>query len=357
MNETRKRIDEVDDEILELLAQRLELSLALGEAKKRLDLPIYDPLRERAILERLMRRNASRVSPEMIAAIWREVFSASRHAQSPLRVAYLGPEGTFTHQAVMARFGSSVESVASRTIAAAFGWIRNQTVDFAVLPVENTLQGIVGQTVDLLGRAGLPLVVDEIVLPIHFVFATGQDRLEGVKRIYSKQEAFPQCGEFLQQPALRNAELVSAASTSEAARLAAKDREGAALASDIAATLAGVPILFRHVEDNAMNKTRFLILGHRQPEPTGDDQTSVFARVRNVAGGLVGLLKSFSDRGINLTKIESRPMDEAANFESWFYINFDGHILQPGIADIIKEHEMVWLGSYRKHREHAMEGR
>ncbi len=271
MDETRQRIDAMDDQILELLARRLELAKGLGRAKRDKGIPIYDPHREKDILARLLGRNADRLAPGAVKAIWREIFSSSRQAQTPVRVAYLGPEGTFTQQAALARFGSSAEMVASQSISAAFSLVANGTVDYAVLPVENTLQGIVGETVDLLGAAGRPLVIGEIVTPIHFVFASGQNALDGIERVYSKQEAFLQCSNFLAQPGLEKAARAPSTSTAEAARQAAGDPAGAALCPEIAATLAGLPIRYRQVENNPRNKTRFLVLGHSQPERTGDD--------------------------------------------------------------------------------------
>lgn len=357
MEETRNRIDEIDDGILDLLSRRFELTTDLGEVKKGMHIPLYDPGREEFILKRLLDRGSRRMPPAAITAVWREIFSASRQAQTSVKVAYLGPEGTFTHQAVLSRFGSSADLLASQTIGSAFTLVKNRTVDFAVLPVENTLQGIVGQTVDLLGAAGLPLIVDEIVTPVNFAFAARTDAPEKVERIYSKREAFPQCAKFLNQPALAGACHVPSTSTAEAARQAASDPNGAALCPEIAASLAGVPIRFKNVENNARNKTRFLVLGHTPPERTGRDRTSVFAHAPNVVGGLVELLRGFSDRGINLTKIESRPRDDAVNFESWFYIDFNGHITDPEVAAVVREHDMVWLGSYRRRQDGAQGGK
>lgn len=355
MDLMRQNIDEIDDTILSLLTKRLDLAKSLGEAKKNRGIPIYDPAREKAILLRLVEQNADRLSPNAVKAIWREIFSSSRQAQTPVKVAFLGPEGTFTQQAALTRFGSSAEMLASQTISAAFAMVQNGVVDFAVLPVENTLQGIVGETVDLLGATGLPLIVGEITTPIHFVFASRANDPQDIERVYSKQEAFLQCTTFLNQPGLKKAVQVASTSTAEAARQAAEDPAGAALCPGIAATLAGVPIRFDHVENNARNKTRFLVLGRPQPARTGDDKTSVFAKVPNVSGGLVTLLKSFSDKKINLTKIESRPMDDAVNFETWFYIDMDGHIDDPGVKEMIREHNLVWLGSYRHNRGEAGE--
>ena len=351
MDMMRHNIDEIDSAILALLAKRLGLAKDLGEAKKNLGIPIYDPAREKAILARLVEENRDRLAPAAVKAIWREIFSSSRQAQTPVRVAFLGPEGTFTQQAALARFGSSADMVATQSIAAAFAMVQNGTVNFAVLPVENTLHGIVGETVDLLGATGLPLIVGEIVTPIHFVFAAHGNDVSCVKKIYSKQESFLQCSGFLNQPALAKAERIPSTSTAEAARQAAADPNAAALCPDIAATLAGVPIRFRHIENNARNKTRFLVLGHTRPGRTDNDKTSVFAKVPNVSGGLVTLLKSFSDHGINLTKIESRPMDDAVNFETWFYIDLDGHIDEPNVKALIERHKLVWLGSYRRYVE------
>lgn len=354
---TQNHIDQIDDDILELLDQRFKLAAGLGEVKKERHIPIYDPEREGKILERLFGKvkanGKTKLSKEAVVAIWREIFSASRLAQTPIKVAYLGPEGTFTQQAVFTRFGSSVEMVAAQTISAAFAWIKNKTVDYAVLPVENALQGVVGQTVDLLGAAKMPLIVDETILPIHFVFASKQNELQKIERIYSKQEAFPQCSEFLGQPDLAQAANIPSTSTAEAARQAAADPAGAALCPDIAATLAGVPLRFKNVENDARNKTRFLVLGHNQPERTGCDRTSVFAKTPHVVGGLAALLQSFARRKLNMSKIESRPLDDAVNFECWFYIDFDGHREDSAVQEIIKEHDMVWLGSYPRRREMA----
>ena len=356
MEPIRSRIDAVDDAILELLAERQGLAGALGEAKRERGFPIYDPQREEGILARLFSRNADRLSPAAVRAVWREVFSASRQAQQPTRVAYLGPEGTFTQLAALTRFGSSAELVAANGIAAAFGWVLRKTVDYAVLPVENTLQGVVGETVDLLGAARQPLIVGEIVAPIHFVFSSRAETLREVRTVYSKKEAFRQCSNFLNQPALELARQVPVASTAEAALRAADDPAGAALSAGIAASQAGVPIRFDHVENDVRNKTRFLVLGHHRPPRTGDDKTSVFAKAPNVAGGLEGVLKSFRLKNINLTKIESRPMDDAVNFETWFYIDFDGHADDAEVRAMLDSHDLVWMGSYPKFRAGAMGG-
>ena len=351
MRELRERIDGVDDEILDLLAKRQELASRIGEMKRRQGIPIYDAERERSILSRLRGLNGDRLAQDAVRAIWREIFSASRQAQTPLRVAFLGPEGTFTQQAAMTRFGSSAELMASQTIAAAFSWVEKKVVDYAVLPVENTLQGVVGETVDLLGAARKPLIVGEIVIPIHFVFSSKRDRLEDVKTVYSKREAFLQCSAFLNQPSLAQAVRKDATSTAEAVRLAAEDPEGGALSAEIAASQTGVPILYRHVENNAKNKTKFLVLGHDAPPPGRDDKTSVFARVPNVSGGLEALLSAFRRAGVNLTKIESRPMYDAVNFETWFYIDFDGRMDDLGDTEEMRKFDLVWLGSYRKFKE------
>ncbi|MCC8108221.1 MAG: chorismate mutase, partial [Planctomycetes bacterium] len=346
-DDLRRAIDRVDDELLRLLKERQALAGRLGELKRSLGLPIYDPRREEEILAR---QYASRDSLEerAITSVWREIFSASRQAQNPLRAAYLGPEGTFTHQAAIVKFGTSAELIAAHTIAAAFKMVAKRTVDYAVLPVENTLQGVVGETVDLLGAARKALIIGEVTLPIHFVFSSVCDRLNDIRTVYSKQEAFPQCANFLNQPALGDARRVAVASTSEAVWRAKEDPAGAALSTEVAANQAGVPILFRNVENNPRNKTRFLVLGHDRPEPGTDHKTSVFAKVQNVAGGLEGLLAAFKRNNINLTKIESRPMDDAANFETWFYIEFEGHLNDLAVRSIFEKHDLVWLGSYPK---------
>ncbi|MCD8141435.1 MAG: chorismate mutase [Planctomycetaceae bacterium] len=347
MEELRQAIDAVDDKLLHLLKERQGLATRIGDLKRAQGLPIYDPVRENQILTRLTALNAGELAEVAVLAAWREIFSASRQAQTPLRVAYLGPEGTFTQQAAMAKFGTAAELIATQTIAAAFNFIAKRTVDFAVLPVENTLQGVVGETVDLLGSARMPLIIGEVTMPIHFVFSSQCEQLEKITTIYSKQEAFPQCSNFLNQPALDGAKRVPVASTAEAVLRAADDAEGAALSAEIAATHAGVPILFHNVENSARNKTRFLVLGHDQHNGNGGEmKTSVFAKVPNVAGGLEGMLRAFKECGKNLTKIESRPMDDATNFETWFYIEFEGTMGDVAGHDAFKNNDLVWLGSY-----------
>lgn len=349
IEDLRNAIDDVDNRLLALLTERQGLATRLGDMKRAMGIPIYDQVREMEILSRLNRINNGTLAEEAVMAAWREIFSASRQAQIPVRVAFLGPEGTFTQQAALSKFGTSAELIATHTISAAFSWVLNRTVDYAVLPVENTLHGIVGETVDLLGTARTPLIIGEVTLPIHFVFSSTRDRLEDIRTVYSKQEAFLQCSNFLSQPALENAVRTPVSSTSEAVWRAAEDPDGGALSAEIAASQAGVPILFRHIENNARNKTRFLVLGHDQPPPAGSDKTSLFAKVPNVAGGLESLLSAFRANGINLTKIESRPMDDAGNFDTWFYIEFEGHMDSLKGRDILEKHDLVWLGSYPRH--------
>ena len=346
LRKLRDIIDKLDEEIAGLLVKRLDNAKKIGVIKRAQQKNIYDPLRERQIFEN-MHKNLPADFPHATAeAIWREIVSLSRQVQSPSKVAYLGPEGTFTQQAAIMSFGASAEFIAANTIATAFSWVKKQTVDYAVLPVENTLQGIVGETVDLLGVFGKPLVVGEIILPISMVFASQSENLKQIKRIYSKKEALFQCLAFLNQPDLEQAERIEVESTAAAAKKAALDPEAASISADIAANFAGVPIRFKQIEDNHGNKTRFFILGHNQRDASGHDKTSVSVKVPNVAGGLARLMRQFQEAEINMTKIDSRPIDNTADFETWFYIDFEGHISNPKIHELIKSNHMVWLGSY-----------
>ena len=342
----RGAVDAADDRVRAALVERMRLAREVGRLKNRLGLPVFDPAREREILERQGARRDDALPPGAVAAIWREILSASRRLQAPVKVAYLGPEGTFTQQAAMARFGASADYAPAATLAGAFRWLVDGLVDHAVLPVENTLQGVVGETLDLLGALGEPLVTGEWSIAVHFVFAARAERLEEVRRIYSKREAFLQCSDFLRQPALEKARQTEVASTAAAARRAADDPGGAALSTEIAATLAGVPVRRVGVEDNPRNRTRFFLLGRERPAPTGRDRTSVFCKAPHRVGGLVDVLAAFRDAGVNLTRLESRPMDDADNFETWFYIDFEGHADEPRVRRLIDEHRMIWLGSY-----------
>ncbi|WP_266366566.1 prephenate dehydratase [Tellurirhabdus rosea] len=349
----RTQIDAIDDELLQLLNKRMELVRHVGEVKKSSNSIIYRPERERQILERLNAQNQGLLTPSAIEAIFLEVFAVSRNLELPERVAFLGPDGSFTHQAAESRFGAMSEYMALPTIRSVFESVETGRARFGVVPIENNQEGVVNETIDLLFEKEL-LIAAEAQIPVHFTFATQTDKLHEITHIYSKDIAFRQCGKFLNEyfEGL-DVEMVPVESTSKAAKLAAQQPRAAAICSHIAAKLFGVPVLFDNIEDSDLNRTRFLILAKNfQNGKSGNDKTTLVAKLQNTnkPGVLAQFLQEFDARQINLTKIESRPLRDGASFKYWFLIEFEGHCDDPQVQEILQHHgtEVKCLGSYVK---------
>ena len=301
-------------------------------------------------------RTAEKAGPqsrEAIDAIFFEIFAVSRNLELPERVSYLGPEGSFTHQAAEGRFGAMSEYLVLPTIHSVFESVETGRAKFGVVPIENNQEGIVVETVDFLREKNLSIVA-EVLLKVHFTFASQSDSLKSIKRIYSKDIAFRQCGKFISEYLEgMGIELIAVDSTSKAAKLASEEPEAAAICSSISARLFGVPILFDNIEDSDQNQTRFLILAKDFTNvKSSDDKTTVIANLPNTnrPGVLYEFLKDFNDRGINLTKIESRPMRGEASFRAWFLVEFLGHMDDPQVQEIMHKYgtHLKWLGSYVK---------
>ncbi|WP_281951364.1 prephenate dehydratase [Nitrosophilus kaiyonis] len=348
LNELRKKIDSIDDEILELLNKRMEIVKKVGELKNKTGAPIYRPEREQEILNRLKKENRGPLNDSAIDAIFLEIFAVARNLERPERVAYLGPIGSFTHQAAEAKFGAMSDYLSMNSINAVFKAVETKRAKYGVVPIENSIDGVVGETLDLLGRSDL-LIVAESYMPIHHTFATLEDDLSKIKKIYSKDIAFGQCRNFLIEHELEDVELIPVESTAKAAKLAAKEKGSAAICSHIAAKLYNLPILFENIEDLHTNKTRFIVISDFKNEKSGNDKTSILAKLEDKPGALVKFLEDFDKEKINLTKIESRPAADK-EFSYWFYIDFDGHVDDENVQKIFKKHkkEIKWLGSYVK---------
>jgi chorismate mutase / prephenate dehydratase len=347
----RIRIDELDDQLLDLLNERMDLVKQIGELKRASNSIIYRPEREKAILDRLQKHNEGLLTKNAIDAIFFEIFAVSRNLELPERIAYLGPEGSFTHQAAEGRFGAMSEYLVLPTIHSVFESVETGRAKFGVVPIENNQQGIVVETADYLREKDLNIVA-EVLLPIHFTFASQSDSLKDIKRIYSKDIAFRQCGKFINEylDGL-NIELIPVESTSKAAKLASQEADSAAIGSSISARIFGVPVLFDNIEDSDQNKTRFLILSKDIVNAkSGADKTTIIANLphTNRPGVLYEFLKEFNDRGVNLTKVESRPLKGESSFRYWFLVEFLGHIEDEGIKEIMEKYgtHLKWVGSY-----------
>jgi len=352
LKDIRVQIDAIDEKLLTLLNARMELVKEVGRIKHASeDKSIYRPEREKEILDRLSKINANSggaLNSEAIEAIFLEIFAVSRNIEKPETVAYLGPEGTFTHQAAESRFGQISEYLPMSTISSVFRAVESKKAKYGVIPIENNIEGIVGESIDLLGKSHLRIVA-ETSMKISHSLCTRASHLRDIKKIYSKDVAFGQCGEFLRESGLDGVELIWVASTAKAAMLAAEDDESAAICSHIAAKLYNLPIMYEHIEDNTHNETRFVIISDFENTPSDNDKTSILAHLDNTPGALAKFLSSFENVGINLSKIESRPAKDEG-FSYIFYIDFDGHIKDEKIKQALSgfEDKIKWLGSFVK---------
>ena len=354
LEECRVAIDDIDNKLLSLLNERMKIVERVGQIKNSSGGAIYRPEREKAIIERLTKKSMEEkglLNSSAIEAIFLEIFAVSRNLELPERIAYLGPEGSFTHQAAESRFGAMSDYISMNSIFSVFKAVEAKRAKFGVVPIENSRDGIVGETLDLLANSHIK-VVAEMYMPIHMSFATKAKKLSDVTKIYSKDKGFGQCMEFLQEHGLINVEQIPVESTAKAAILASQDEKSAAICSHIAAKLYGVPIMFERVEDEIGSQTRFLILSDFKNEISGEDKTSILVRLKDSvkAGSLVRFLQDFDKENINLSKIESRPSKDKGGFYYWFFIDFYGHIEDKKIQSVLEKHkdEVTWLGSYVK---------
>ncbi len=354
LDDCRLAIDTIDDEILELLNKRMKVVERVGEIKSDTGGAIYRPEREKAIIQRLAKSSAEQnglLNKSAIEAIFLEIFAVSRNLELPERIAYLGPEGSFTHQAAESRFGAMSDYLSLGSIQSVFKTLEAKRAKFGVVPIENSRDGIVGETLDLLAKSSVKIVA-ELYMPIHMSFATKAAKLNKITKIYSKDKGFGQCREFLSEHGFENVEQIPVESTAKAAILAAEDENAAAICSHIAAKLYGVPTMFDDIEDDIGSQTRFVILSDFKNDISSDDKTSILVRLKDAVkpGSLVHFLQDFDDGNINLSKIESRPSKDGEGFGYWFFIDFYGHIDNENIQNVLAKHEgeVTWLGSYVK---------
>ncbi len=346
--EWREEIDHIDEEVIALLNHRAELAQKIGHAKSKTRSHYFTPEREHSVFQRLLALNEGPLPSPAIRAIYKEIISACLALEKPLSVAFLGPEGTFSHLATIAKFGTSSAFHPTATIAEVFSAVERNTVDYGMVPVENSWAGVVPETLDTFTNSNLR-VVSEIFQPITHNLLTHATRLEDVKRLYTHFQPLAQCRQWLRNH-LPNVEEIEASSTVKAAEMAANDPTSAAIATTLASERVGLPILCDHIEDNPNNRTRFLVLGYNEPEPTGKDKTSIMFSVQNKAGELVHALNAFQQHEVNMTMIESRPT-KAEAWEYYFYIDVQGHQRDGNVTkaiNLLKEQSLFVrvLGSY-----------
>ncbi len=330
--EWRARIDDLDRRLLDLLNQRASLVREVGHAKRESGVPVHDPEREQAILDRLLALNPGPLPPEAVRAVWREIFSAARALQRPFRVAYFGPPATFTHLAALRQFGESAEYVPLRSIPEVFADVEHERAEVGVVPVENSTEGVVSHTLDRLIDSEL-LISGEVQLEIHHYLLSHARELADVKEVVSHPQALAQCREWVDRH-LPHAQVVELGSTATAAERAHDDPRVAAIASELAARLHGLPILRERIEDLANNVTRFLVVGRQPVGPTGRDKTTVLLSIKDEVGALYRILEPIAAARVNLTKIESRPTRRRP-WEYVFFVDLAGHQAEPTVQQVL----------------------
>lgn len=348
LNEIRNNLDSIDNKLLELLNERMELVHQVGVIKAQSGGAIYRPEREKSIIDRLEKINKEKngfLNRSAIEALFLEIFAISRNLELPENIGYLGPKGSFTHQAAESRFGAMSSYVSISSIKGIFKELASKKVKYGVVPIENSSNGIVNDTINGFTNFDSKIVA-EVVLNIHHTLATTCDKIEDIKKIYSKDIAFEQCRKFLNNFGLDEVELIPVESTTKAAKLAALEPNSAAICAHVAAKLYNLPILFENIEDKDNNKTRFFILSDFENAPSGNDKTSLLAKFPDEQGVLVKFLNDLNDAKINLTKIKSHIVEG----DSIFFIDFDGHKDDENIKRVLEKHKssVKILGSYVK---------
>ena len=331
LSDLRARIDALDAKLLDLLNQRAALAQEVGQRK---DGQVYRAEREAQVLARVHQLNHGPLGGDAVAFLFREIMSACRALEEPLRIAFLGPEGTFSQMAAHKHFGHAVTSLAVATIDEAFRAVEAGRADYAVVPVENSTEGAVSRTLDLI--VGSPLqICGEVLLPVHQNLLRKRAGLDGLVRVLSHAQSLAQCQHWLDHN-LPSVERVNTASNAEAARLASEDEGAAAIAGEEAAKLYGLRVLAPHIEDEANNTTRFFVLSNHDAGPSGRDKTSLVMSIPNRPGALVELLKPIARAGVSMSKLESRP-SKSANWEYVFFLDLEGHRQDSKIAELLKD--------------------
>lgn len=328
--DARVRIDSLDDQILDLLARRANVARDVAEAKRAAAVPVFhDPERERRVLERLVDKGGKRFPPDAIRAVFREVMSACLSVEQPLRVAYLGPEGTFTQLAARRVFGLQARYRECATIDAVFEAVGSKDATYGVVPFENSTEGAVSMTSDALLEGDL-MIRQEYVLPVAHCLLSHTPSLSQISTVYSHPQALAQCRSWIAKH-LPRAQVVQTTSTAAAAREAQSDHRSAAIAAAIAAEIHDLPIVRDNIQDRAENATRFVVLAREDAPPSGRDRTTIAFGVADGKGALRRVLTVLEDADVNLTRIESRPSRSRA-WHYVFLVDLEGHRSDPAVA-------------------------
>jgi chorismate mutase / prephenate dehydratase len=320
----RQQIDDIDKQIQNLINERAKLAETVGKNKREQgeDKVFYRPEREAQILQAIITRNTGPLSDKQVVAIFRPILTACLSLQQPIKIAYLGPEGSYSQAAIFKHFGEETMTVPAPSIERIFREIEAENVTYGVVPIENSTTGVINVTLDALMISPLT-ICGEIIIPIHHHLLSKQTTMQTIEKIYAHEQAFMQCRHWLETH-LTNAEQIAVASNSAAAVIAQQEQNSAAIASELCGQIYGLNSLVNNIEDKPQNKTRFLILGQQKVAPSGSDKTSLLFTTPHTPGFLLKLLTSFAEQGINISLIESRPY-HSGNWSYLFFIDIEGH--------------------------------
>jgi chorismate mutase/prephenate dehydratase len=340
LQKLRERIDAIDEQLLELFNQRAGCAVDVAAVKRKLseavdeNIDFFRPDREAQVINRLKSLNRGPLSDDEVGRLIREVMSACLALEQPLKIAYLGPEGTFTQSAALKHFGHSVSTIPMSSIPDVFNSVESGHADYGLVPVENSTEGVISHTLDMFIDSNLK-VCGEVEIRVHHHLATRSQDISAIRHVYSHQQSFAQCRRWLDQ-----------------ARLASIESDAAAICGLPAVEIFGLKICYQNIEDLSDNTTRFVIIGNQEVGPSGNDKTSLLISTKNIPGALLGLLQPLADHGISMNKIESRPA-QASKWAYVFFIDIDGHQLDANVVEALNELKQQAalfkiLGSYPK---------
>ncbi|MFP4166238.1 MAG: prephenate dehydratase [Opitutales bacterium] len=349
LKKLRDGIDGIDRDVVRLLNERVRLAREIGSLKRENGTDYYDPSREAQVMDKIKSLNEGPLNSDALSTIYREVIAASIALEKKLRIAYLGPEATYTHQAAIRNFGATLDYEPMKTIPDVFAEVEHGDADYGVIPIENSTEGAVFHSMDMLVESDLRICA-QVYLPIeHCLIA--RSSIEAIREVHSRDQALGQCRDWLRRH-LPDAALVEVSSTSGAVRTASERSEVAAVAAELAGELHGLKVIRRGIQDRPDNVTRFLVVGKTQAKPLGEgrDKTSLVLSLKDKSGALAEALRPFASRGINLTKIESRPSRKKA-WDYFFFVDLIGHYEDEPVREALVELEercsfVKWLGSY-----------
>ncbi len=342
----RAQIDNIDDELLKLFNKRAALAQEIGHVKG--NSAVLRPEREAQVLQRMAQSNTGPLTNQGVTQMFTEIMSQCRALEAPLRVAYLGPRGTFSEAAVLQRFGKASEGLPADTIDGVFTAVESGAANYGLVPVENSTEGAIGRTLDLLLNSNLN-ICGEVLLQVHQCVLSNENDLTLIRKIYSHPQSFGQCQDWLNAH-MPNVQRITASSNADAARMAAEESFAAAIAGAQAANYFKLKVLAQNIEDDARNTTRFLVIGNQHVAPSGRDKTSLAMSAVNRPGAVHDLLVPFAQNGVSMTKLESRP-SRAGLWEYVFYVDIEGHQADSKVAVALEQLKHISafvkvLGSY-----------